>query len=214
MAALLKQEVKGTVQRKDVLAMYQCTAAPASPARKCTLLQAFPLLCIFKVTWRGYGKTRSDVSSWKFLPETSLQKSRLVLQLCPLRDKKLLYPGAMMSSLGETLKTQVACWCYFYDRFFCQNKSWSGQNHYLLTFCAILTLRKMTQNCIFCFDRTVSLTWLISTDECNRRLISISVICDVLSVILHWLKSTKCLQNPESIFLQLSTEVIHETKCG
>jgi len=62
-AVLLKQEAKGTVQRKDVLAMHSRTTPMSSKARKCTFLQAFPLVCVYKVTLCG---------SLKLPPETGL----------------------------------------------------------------------------------------------------------------------------------------------
>lgn len=73
----------------------------SSQARKCTLLQAFPLVCICEVTWHGYGLM--------FLPATRLAsvQSPLILQPCAWRK-------AYSVIRGETFKAQLTCWCYYY----------------------------------------------------------------------------------------------------
>lgn len=77
-AALLNQEVKGAVQRKDVLAMHSRTSPKPVQARKCTSLQAFPLACIFKVTWHVCFFLKRPWSSYSCVP-------------CVTKTKKLLY---------------------------------------------------------------------------------------------------------------------------
>lgn len=109
MATLLKQEVKGTVQRKDVSAMHLCTAAMSKQARKYTSgLSCSVYLRLHDMPVVKPSLMLVYVSSWN-LPGQGLVTA--LLTPCALRDKMLLYHSVMMSSSWR-LETQCLGACF------------------------------------------------------------------------------------------------------